>query len=165
MDTFEELANEIRNQSIRNELKRLYGHPSNIGPFFVGFISKYLEFKLTELITFTFPQDLWVGSVLEDLLENAKVGPTFSCLIREQLVRTRSADRFWYERFYSPEKRSEIERSSLAEIICLNTEITRVTRDVFLLVKHQSLVDCRDVASSNLTVWKESGPTKAKKCN
>lgn len=29
--TFEELANEIRNQSIRNQLKELYGHPSNIG--------------------------------------------------------------------------------------------------------------------------------------
>lgn len=111
------------------------------------------------------PEDLWVGSVLEDQLENAKVGPTFSCLIREQFARTRSADRFWYERFYSAEKRAEIERSSLAEIICLNTEIIRVTRDVFLLAKHQSLVDCRDVASANLTLWKESGPTKAKKCN
>ena len=31
--TFEELKNEIRNQSIRNQLKELYGHPSNIGQF------------------------------------------------------------------------------------------------------------------------------------
>lgn len=30
-NTFDELSNEIKNQTIRRKLKELYGHPSNIG--------------------------------------------------------------------------------------------------------------------------------------
>lgn len=109
--------------------------------------------------------DLWVGCVLEDQLENAKVGPTFSCLIREQFKRTRSADRLWYERLYSNEKQIEIKRSSLAEIICSNTDIDLITKDVFKLPELQEgFIDCKDVQKSNLRSWRES-ENGIKKCN
>ena len=100
--------------------------------------------------------------MLEDQLKDAKVGPVFSCLIREQFVRTRNADRFWYERLYSKAKQDEIKKSSLAELICLNTDIDRVTKDVFLLPKLQEFVNCTYILRSNLNAWKES---EDKKCN
>lgn len=110
--------------------------------------------------------DLWAGCVLEDRLESATVGPTFACLIREQFARTRSGDRFWYQRSYSNDKLAEIERTSLAELICLNTEIDQITSDVFLLPKRQRLVSCRDIPNSDLSVWKESEIKKSKgMCN
>ena len=69
--TFEDLKNEIKNQTIRNKLKILYGHPDNI--------------------------DIWVGGVIEDVIDEAKIGPTFSCLLIEQFKRLRDGDRLWYE--------------------------------------------------------------------
>lgn len=74
----------------------------------------------------------------------------------EQFRRTRSADRFWYENSFSNEKIIEIKKSSLAEIICLNTNIDKITEDVFLLPKLQGFVNCENISRSNLAIWKEA---------
>lgn len=37
--------------------------------------------------------DIWVGGILEDQLDGAKVGPTLRCLLVEQFRRLRDGDR------------------------------------------------------------------------
>ena len=70
-ESFEDLAGEIPQRDIREKLEQLYGHPDNI--------------------------DLFVGGVLEKVVEGAILGPTFSCIIVEQFRRLRDGDRFFYK--------------------------------------------------------------------
>lgn len=66
-ETFDDLRGEISSQAVRDKLKEMYGHPGNV--------------------------DLWVGGILEDQVDGAKVGPTFRCLLVEQFKRLRDGDR------------------------------------------------------------------------
>lgn len=42
--------------------------------------------------------DLIVGGLAEEPLPGGILGPTFSCIIQEQLIKTRKADKFFYDR-------------------------------------------------------------------
>ena len=66
-ETFDDLRAEISSREVRDKLRELYGHPGNV--------------------------DLWVGGILEDQVDGAKVGPTFRCLLVEQFKRLRDGDR------------------------------------------------------------------------
>jgi len=67
VESWSDLLSVIKSQVTLNKLKLLYGHPANI--------------------------DLWVGGVLEEPLEGAKVGPTFRCILVDQFRRLRDGDR------------------------------------------------------------------------
>lgn len=41
--------------------------------------------------------DLLIGALLEKHADGAMVGPTMRCIISEQFVRTRVADRYFYD--------------------------------------------------------------------
>lgn len=71
VNTFAELENEIHSSNIRTRLQQLYGHPENI--------------------------DLWVGAILEEPADDAKVGPTFRCLLANQFSKIRDGDRHFYK--------------------------------------------------------------------
>ena len=81
--------------------------------------------------------DLFIGGLAERPLPGALVGPTFACIIGKQFEKTRRGDRFWYENFFQPsafteEQLGEIRKTSLAEIICANTDdIGQVQPNVF----------------------------------
>ena len=49
------------------KLEELYGHPANIDP--------------------------WVGGLLEDPVDGARIGPTVTCLLVDQFKRLRDGDR------------------------------------------------------------------------
>ena len=66
-ETFDDFKNEIVDSDIRDKLRELYKHPSNV--------------------------DLWVGGLLEELVPGSLLGPTFACIIAEQFRRTRAGDR------------------------------------------------------------------------
>ena len=133
VETFEDLAGEIRSAKVRQKLRELYGHPGNI--------------------------DVWVGGVLEDQLPNAKLGPLFQCILLEQFKRTRNGDRFWYESptVFKPEQLAQIKQTSLARILCDNGDnINRIQPNVFLLPEGDNkFVTCDEIPYVDLRVWSE----------
>lgn len=66
--TIDDLSEHIANSSVRDTLREVYGDdPDNI--------------------------DLWVGGLLEDVLPDTQLGPTFLCIIGDQFRRLRDGDR------------------------------------------------------------------------
>ncbi|XP_024082908.1 peroxidasin homolog, partial [Cimex lectularius] len=132
--SFDDLKNEITDDEVRRILQQLYGHPDNI--------------------------DIFVGGILEDQIDGARVGPTFRCLLVEQFRRIRDGDRFWYENpsTFKASQLPQIKQSLLSRILCDNGDnITRVTPNVFLLPHLQTpnIIDCTDVPSIDLRFWYE----------
>lgn len=67
--------------------------------------------------------DVWVGALAEDHVPGAVVGETLFVILRDQFLRLRDGDRFFY-RSYLPEPfRTLVEESTLARIIRRNTGI------------------------------------------
>lgn len=133
VETFEDLRNEISDQSVREKLRELYGHPGNI--------------------------DVFVGGILEDQAPGARIGPLFRCLLIEQFRRSRDGDRFWYENpsTFKPEQLVQIKQYSLARVLCDNGDnITEVTHNVFLLPETQGgLTSCSKIPKVDLRMWSE----------
>ena len=75
---------------------------SNTNAFELIFTSVKFIFQLEVLLKELYGSfddiDLIVGGLAEDPLPGGILGPTFSCIIQEQLIRTRKADKFFYDR-------------------------------------------------------------------
>ncbi|XP_026757851.2 peroxidasin [Galleria mellonella] len=131
VNSFDDLAREITDKTVRDKLEKLYGSVHNI--------------------------DVWVGGILEDQVEGGKVGPLFRCLLVEQFRRLRDGDRFWYENptMFKPIQLEQIKQTSLARILCDNGDnIDTITENVFLLPDVQDgLVSCDDLQSIDLRFW------------
>lgn len=133
-ETFYDLRHDIRDRALRDRLKAVYGHPGNI--------------------------DLWVGGVSEDVVEGARVGPTFLCILVDQFRRLRDGDRFFYENpgVFRPDQLTQLKQSSLARVLCDNGDsIRNVTLDVFTLPDKQAkgYISCDDVPREDLRPWLE----------
>ncbi|KAG7189448.1 hypothetical protein KM043_017148 [Ampulex compressa] len=81
--------------------------------------------------------DLLLGGILEISSRGSVVGPTFECLLKEQFIKMRNSDRFWYENDippsgFNPQQLTEIKKVSLAGILCGNTGITKIQPKVFI---------------------------------
>jgi peroxidase len=130
---FSELESVISNKNIRDKLKKLYDKPENI--------------------------DLWVGGLVEDALPQARVGPTFACIIAEQFKRIRNGDRFWYENpsVFEPSQLAEIKKTTLARIICENSDgIEHIQNDVFLVVSSpDEYRSCSSLPQMDLHHWSD----------
>ncbi|CAG0891231.1 unnamed protein product [Cyprideis torosa] len=71
--------------------------------------------------------DLFLGGIAERPLEGSLLGPTFTCIVGDQFARLRRGDRFFYEEggqtgSFSPEQLAEIRKTSLARVICDNSD-------------------------------------------
>ncbi|NP_001161670.1 thyroid peroxidase-like protein precursor [Saccoglossus kowalevskii] len=129
-DTFDKLKNEMSDDYVRHTLQDLYGHPGNI--------------------------DLFIGALAEDPLEGSVVGPTFNCILARQFNKTRNGDRFWYENdgYFSENQVAEIKKTSLARIICDNTNIDVLQQDVFLMPSVSGgFVNCHSIEGFDLNAW------------
>jgi peroxidase len=76
--------------------------------------------------------DPWVGGLAEDPLPGALVGELVATVLREQFLRLREGDRFYYTRVFPPSTVRIIERRKLSRVIRRNTRLgVRLQRDVF----------------------------------
>ncbi|XP_041075162.1 eosinophil peroxidase [Polyodon spathula] len=129
-----ELGSVLSSPSLAEKLSALYGTPENI--------------------------DVWIGAISEPLLRGARVGALLACLLGRQFRELRDGDRFWWERegVFSAAQRSELRRVSLSRIICDNTRIQRLPRDVFIRNQYpQDFLSCDSAAIPrlHLSAWKE----------
>ncbi|XP_077302328.1 peroxidasin [Arctopsyche grandis] len=131
VETFDDLSQEISDAGMRRKLQELYGSVHNI--------------------------DVWVGGILEDQVEGAKVGPLFQCLLVEQFRRLRDGDRFWYENpgIFKREQLNQIRQTTLARVLCDNgDDMDLVSEDVFLLPEVQEgLIECYEVPKMDMRHW------------
>ena len=133
--SFNDTANEIRNEETRELLKKLYNDRTDHA-------------------------DLFVAGLAENLVHGAMVGPTFRCLLRNQFRRLRDGDRFFYKNkgvFKSSQLR-EIQKATLARIMCDNLKgMVSVQKDVFEAFDIPDFrVSCERIKRPNIAVWREN---------
>ncbi len=84
--------------------------------------------------------DPWVGALAEDHLSGMAVGPLVAAGMIDQFTRLRDGDRFWFTRdaALSPDEVDWLSGVTLADIIRLNTGITNLQANVFMVVPEPS---------------------------
>ena len=103
VDTF---AHMVTDQHTRSQLQLVYRSPDDV--------------------------DLWIGCLAEAPVHGA-VGPLMYAILREQFLRLRDADRFWFENdpFFTAEDRLEINNTTLAHLVEANAGVTGLPDNVF----------------------------------
>ncbi|XP_075706961.1 myeloperoxidase-like [Rhinoderma darwinii] len=127
----DELTIVLNSSKHAEKLMNLYGTPENI--------------------------DIWVGGVSEPLVPRGRTGKLLSCLIGNQFRRTRNGDRYYYENssVFSSAQKSSIETVTLAHIICANTNIKQVPKNVFMGNQFpENFIDCSNFPAMDLRSWK-----------
>ncbi|XP_059989056.1 eosinophil peroxidase [Lagenorhynchus albirostris] len=126
-----QLSQVLKNQGLARKFLDLYGTPDNI--------------------------DIWIGAIAEPLLPGARVGPLLACLFENQFRRARSGDRFWWQKrgVFTKKQRRALSHISLSRIVCDNTGITTVPRDIFRAnTDPRGFVPCTRIPSLNLSAWR-----------
>ena len=102
--------------------------------------------------------DLWVAGLAETPVRDALVGPTFRCIIREQMRRVRDGDRFFYEnpQVFTSSQLKEIKKASLSKVLCDNlNNIVSVQKNAFLAGSaKQRRILCGGIPGIDLHKWK-----------
>jgi hypothetical protein len=85
--------------------------------------------------------DLWIGGLAEDHLPNSSMGETFTAIIVDQFTRLRDGDRFWYQYSLPNQLVTQIENTTLADIIRRNTDLTKLQENVFFFNESTVMID------------------------
>ncbi|VDM65663.1 unnamed protein product, partial [Strongylus vulgaris] len=125
--------------------------------------------------------DLLIGVLAEQPIKGSLFGPTFSCIVGKQfqrikfkenfilteaytLLQTRRGDRFWYENYFaqsgfSEKQLMELRQTSLAEIICSNTDIKKIQSNPFMRenVFENMAIECQSsiLTAPSFSEWKD----------
>jgi hypothetical protein len=76
--------------------------------------------------------DLWIGGLVERKFNDGQLGETFNYIIKDQFIRLRDGDRFWYERRLTKDMVALVNDTKLSDIIIRNTGIEQIQENVFL---------------------------------
>jgi peroxidase len=103
--------------------------------------------------------DAFVGGLSESFEESTpgQVGPLFATVIYHQFMRTRKADRFWYERdgVLSDEDLKEIDTWSLSKLVQANTKISKYPLNPFLYYSGSFLPDNINPPIATFQPWSD----------
>ncbi|XP_069057910.1 eosinophil peroxidase-like [Pleurodeles waltl] len=127
----QELAKILKNTQLARRLLELYKTPENI--------------------------DIWLGGVAEPFVKNGRVGPLLSCILGRQFKKIRNGDRFWWQNpgVFTYWQRTALGHVSLPQIICANTGITHVPRNVFRANEYpKDFIRCDRINQLNLSPWR-----------
>uniref|UniRef100_A0A670Y4C2 Lactoperoxidase n=1 Tax=Pseudonaja textilis TaxID=8673 RepID=A0A670Y4C2_PSETE len=127
-----QLAAVLRNRKLAKQFINLYGTPENI--------------------------DIWIGAMAEPFVPNGRVGPLMACLIGTQFRKLRDGDRYWWENreVFTSWQRRALRSESFSRVICDNTHIKEVSRDIFRMNRYpRDFVSCCDIKSLDLSAWKD----------
>ncbi|XP_015672685.1 myeloperoxidase [Protobothrops mucrosquamatus] len=127
-----QLAVVLRNRKLAKQFINLYGTPENI--------------------------DIWIGAMAEPFVPNGRVGPLLACLIGAQFRKIRDGDRYWWENrdVFTSWQRRALTSDSFSRVICDNTHIKEVSRDIFKMNRYpRDFVSCGKIKSLDLLAWKE----------
>lgn len=84
--------------------------------------------------------DLFTAGTAENRMPGMGLGPTFSCIIAAQFKALKDGDRFFYESNvanpFTASQLNSIRQTTMARVICQNTDITSLQKDVFYNVHH-----------------------------
>ncbi|XP_048007115.1 peroxidase-like isoform X1 [Leguminivora glycinivorella] len=136
--------------------------PATTFQHFTDVIPQEVVDKLMEVYEHPNDVDLVVGAMAETPLPGSSFGPTFTCLIKEQLWRTRSGDRYFYSHAdeagsFSKRQLAELKRASLARLLCDNGGLTAVQRNAFQPSSPSNpKVPCDEIKKVNLEAWQEA---------
>ncbi|XP_037665550.1 eosinophil peroxidase [Choloepus didactylus] len=126
-----QLSRVLKNQDLARKFLNLYGTPDNI--------------------------DIWIGAIAEPLLPGARVGPLLACLFENQFRRARDGDRFWWQKrgVFTKRQRRALRQISLSRIVCDNSGITTVSKDIFRANSYpRGFVSCSRIPRLNLSAWR-----------
>ena len=102
--------------------------------------------------------DLWVAGLAEAPVNGGIVGAIFSCIIREQMIRSRDGDRYFYlnKGVFSPPQLREIRKATLSKVICDNLKtIVSIQENAFVAGRRiDRRVECGGIPGIDLIQWK-----------
>ncbi|KAG8122839.1 hypothetical protein E2320_018318 [Naja naja] len=127
-----QLSAVLRNRKLAKQFINLYGTPENI--------------------------DIWIGAIAEPFVPNGRVGPLMACLIGTQFRKLRDGDRYWWENreVFTSWQRRALRSESFSRVICDNTHIKEVSRDIFRINRYpRDFVRCNKIKSLDLSAWKD----------
>ncbi|KFQ16207.1 Myeloperoxidase, partial [Leptosomus discolor] len=128
----DELAEVLDNSELAKKFMDLYGTPDNI--------------------------DLWIGAIAEPVVPQGRVGPLLACLLGTQFRNLRDGDRFWWEKpgVFTPQQLHALRKISLSMVLCDNTHIKKIPRDVFKVNSYpENFIDCHEIGTLDLSPWQD----------
>ncbi|KAM3956032.1 peroxidase-like [Aphomia sociella] len=109
--------------------------------------------------------DFLAGIWVEKPIKGGSVPSTFYCLVVEQLIRTMTSDRHWYERSNRPyaftlEQLKEIRKITISRLMCdVGDTVTEIQPQGFLKAGSKNKIQsCDKIQKADFSVWKD-------KCN
>lgn len=77
--------------------------------------------------------DIWVGGLAETHVTGGSVGPLFAAIMKDQFMRSRSGDRFWYENGQlSSNELAAVRATTFADLIERNSDLSGLPENVFI---------------------------------